>query len=583
MAGSVLDIESFSRDDMAEVISEQWSTWHSQKNLIIAEYKERRNFLFATDTSKTSAGAAGWNNSTVTPKLTQIRDNLHTNYLVALFPNDNWLKWEAYTLDPKAAVKKSNIEGYMQNKVRESGFRDTVSRVLLDYIDWGNAFFEVKYLDQSKPDAENEDETIPQYVGPKLRRISPLDIVFNLAAEDFKSAPKIIREVKSFGEALANAEDMPEDSEYYQAITKAKELRVNAGGWTTEDNDKAEGISIDGYGNYQEYLQSGMIEMLRFVGDYYDKSTGKLLRNQEIVVIDRAFIAIQRQIPSWLDQTVYHVGWRIRPDNLWAMGPLDNLVGMQYRIDHLENMKADLWDLTRTPVMIVTGSVNQVKIEPGETIFLEEGESVDMWSPDVKALSFNQEIDRLMAVMELLAGAPREAMGIRSPGEKTAFEVQTLDNAITKVFTEKTNSFEIVLEGALNGMFESARRNMNTADTIRVFDNDLGTEVFMQITKEDITAKGKLRPIGARHFGQTAKAIQELDRLMAGALGPKLLQNLNTTTLTTFIEDNLGLERFSLFEKDADLYEGAERQQLLSTLQEEAAVQAEGAVDELRG
>jgi hypothetical protein len=30
------------------------------------------------------------------------------------------------------------------------------------------------------------------------------------------------------------------------------------------------------------------------------------------------------------------------------MGPLDNLVGLQYRIDHLENAKADALDLNYT-------------------------------------------------------------------------------------------------------------------------------------------------------------------------------------------------------------------------------------------
>ena len=50
-----------------------------------------RNFLFATDTSKTSVGGLPWKNSTTLPKLTQIRDNLHANYMSAVFPNDNWL------------------------------------------------------------------------------------------------------------------------------------------------------------------------------------------------------------------------------------------------------------------------------------------------------------------------------------------------------------------------------------------------------------------------------------------------------------------------------------------------------------
>jgi hypothetical protein len=30
--------------------------------------------------------------------------------------------------------------------------------------------------------------------------------------------------------------------------------------------------------------------------------------------------------------------------------------------------------------------------------------------------------------MEMMAGAPREAMGIRTPGEKTAFEVRAYDS-----------------------------------------------------------------------------------------------------------------------------------------------------------
>ena len=44
-------------------------------------------------------------------------------------------------------------------------------------------------------------------------------------------------------------------------------------------------------------------------------------------------------------------GWRPRPDNLYAMGPLDNLVGMQYRIDHLENLKSDVFDQIAYPIL----------------------------------------------------------------------------------------------------------------------------------------------------------------------------------------------------------------------------------------
>jgi hypothetical protein len=39
------------------------------------------------------------------------------------------------------------------------------------------------------------------------------------------------------------------------------------------------------------------------------------------------------------------------------MGPLDNLVGMQYRIDHLENLKADVFDLIAFPPLKIKGYV----------------------------------------------------------------------------------------------------------------------------------------------------------------------------------------------------------------------------------
>ena len=37
--------------------------------------------------------------------------------------------------------------------------------------------------------------------------------------------------------------------------------------------------------------------------------------------------------------------------------------------------------------------------------------------------------------MEEMAGAPKEAMGFRSPGEKTAYEVQRMENAASQVST----------------------------------------------------------------------------------------------------------------------------------------------------
>jgi hypothetical protein len=583
MTGKVLEFDSFlSSENKAAAIAHKWSAWYSQKQEFMEEHKEIRKFLFATDTKHTSVNRTPWRNSTTIPKLTNIRDNLHSNYLTGLFPNEDWLRWEAYSLDDAQKVKKEAIEGYMANKAREDNLKSRSSMLLYDYIDQGNAFAEAEYINESREDPDEPDLTIPGYVGPRMKRIHPNDIVFNLTAPTFADTPKIIREVTTIGELMANAEDMPEDSMWKDATAKALKLRQVSSGWGKEDSDKAEGIEVDGFGNYQEYLQSGFVEILKFVGDWHDVDSGEFKRNQEIFVIDRAFVAEERSIPSWLKQTIFQAGWRKRPDNLWHMGPLDNLVGMQYRIDHLENMRADVFDLIATPMLKIRGDVQPFDVRPGGQILLDEDDEVDMWAPESQALQADFQIDRYIALMELFAGAPREAMGFRTPGEKTAFEVDSLITAAGRIFQEKIDTFETdLLEPCLNAMLEKARRNMDGNDVVRVFDNELGVILFNEISKEDITARGILRPVGARHFSNTSRALRELSDLLMSPLGEKISPHLDSERITLFIEDQLGLDRYTLFQKNADLIELAERDKVMRTLQEESIVEQQASADNL--
>ena len=95
MSSVSVDKAAEKREGMAKEISELWFKWDSQREPKKREWMELRNYLFATDTSTTTNRKLPWKNSTTYPKLTQIRDNLHSNYISALFPNENWLSWEA--------------------------------------------------------------------------------------------------------------------------------------------------------------------------------------------------------------------------------------------------------------------------------------------------------------------------------------------------------------------------------------------------------------------------------------------------------------------------------------------------------
>src|SRR6185369_12230811 len=449
----------------------------SQRQTIRDQWKELRDYIFATDTTTTTNKTLPWKNSTTLPKLCQIRDNLHSNYISALFPNDDWLKWEGYTINDSTKSKVDAIEAYMSNKTRESHFRTEISKLVYDYIDYGNSFATVDYEASYITDAYGQK--IIDYIGPRIRRISPIDIVFNPLAATFKDSFKIIRSLKTIGELRIMAQDEPDNRYLQDALAKRDKIISMMNSVGIEEGDKDQGFQMDGFGNYTEYLQSGFVEVLDFYGDMHNQTTGEVQRGRVITVIDRMSVIRNEPIPSWAGSApIFHCGWRTRPDNLWAMGPLENLVGMQYRIDHLENLKADAMDLAVLPPLKIKGEVEEFVWGPGSEIHIDENGDVEEMGKNAQwVIQAENAINLLEQRMEMYAGAPREAMGIRTAGEKTAFEVQQLQNAAGRIFQEKINTFEIeMLERALNAMLETAKRNLDRQDVVRIMDDDIGVQ-----------------------------------------------------------------------------------------------------------
>src|SRR5690606_39402894 len=96
----------------------------------------------------------------------------------------------------------------------------------------------------------------------------------------------------------------------------------------------------------------------------------------------------------------------------------------------------------------------------------------------VNALQYNQELAIIEAKMEEMAGSPKEAMGFRTPGEKTAYEVQRLENAASRVFQNKIAQFEEqVIEPLLNAMLVLAQENLSEV-TIRILDDEFKAATF---------------------------------------------------------------------------------------------------------
>jgi hypothetical protein len=571
MAGTTIELEHLlNPDTLAVEIANRWVEWSNLREKWVEEKKELRNYLYATDTRTTANAVLPWSNSTTTPKLTQIMDNLHANYFATLFPQQKWMRWEGDSKDANTRQKRDVIQSYMDNKIRQSDFVNTASNLLYDWIQYGNCFATVEW--NQEYNAKETGEVTTNYIGPRLVRVSPYDIVFNPTASDFYKTPKIIKSILTLGEIKRMIDKDPSKAHWQAIIDKMIYSRAAIRSGDSAYN-KADGFIADGFTSIQQYYESDYVEVLTFYGDIYDYNENKLHSDRIISVVDRAYVLDNEENPSWLGHApIFMAGWRPRPDNLYAMGPLDNLVGMQYRIDHLENLKADVFDQIAYPVMKIRGDVEDFDFQPGARIYLGEEGDVGYLQPDATALQADLQIQLLENKMEEMAGAPRQAMGIRTPGEKTAFEVQSLQNSASRIFEHKTAHFErTFLEPILNAMLEVARRNMNMSDTIRVLDDATGAVLFRSITKDDITAKGKLVPVGARHFAERARRVQNLTQLYQLKLAdPTIAPHLSGKEMAKIMAEELGEP--NLYGENISVIEQLETQQ---TVQEAEMVNQE--------
>lgn len=570
MAGSVADLQrSFGSvaDSTGQGVAYLWDHWNRLRQPWIEEKKETRNYIFATDTSTTSNATLPWKNKTTLPKLCQIRDNLHANYLSTLFPNRNWLIWEGDTEDDQAQA--AQIEGFMRDLAEKSGLRDVASQLLLDYIDYGNCFATVEFYEEK---IEREDGTVEiGFSGPVPVRISPLDIVFNPVARTFRESPKIIRSIKSKAE-LHKLAALPGNSHWVEAVAKAEVMRESKGGYSVDDYHKALGFQVDGFNDLREYYGSDYVEILEFYGDYQCPTTKDLHRNAHIVVIDRSITVKIGKNESWSGYGNFqHAGWRKRPDNLYSMGPLDNLVGMQYRIDHLENLKADAMDLAVHPTLVIYGDVEEFNHGPYEEISIPGGDGkVEELGKNLNGvITAENQIAMLEAKMEEFAGSPKNTMGIRTPGEKTAFEVQTLEASAGRIFQEKITSFEVnMLEPLLNHMLSMSRQYFKGTQATRIHNSEFDIEMFMDLTPKDVNGNGSLRPRGARHFGEQAILIQNVTQMLSGPIGQMVQPHLSTENLAKMYEKLFGIEEFGLIRKNQGLSEASDQAEFAGALEQ---------------
>ena len=572
-------------DPQGREIANHWSSWNSARIHAKERWKETTQYIYATSTRETQGGDIGgldeddegWSHSTHIPKITQIYDNLVANYMAALMPHDEWFKYIGEDQESSIKDKREVVEAYLRTKHRVNGFRTVVQQLVNDWVLYGNCFAHVSYESETFQDPQDEELTKKGYVGPVISRVSPYDIVFNPLASSFENSPKIIRTLKTLGELQRDIEDKPElgyEQEIFDKVVKARNTlrQVN-----TEDFDKNTQLTFDGFGTPSQYLQSGYVEILEFYGDMYDQLNGKFLKNHVITVVDRSFVIRSEPLKTNRGRpNLYHVGWRLRQDNLWAMGPMENLVGMQYMINHLENARADAFDQMIAPTRILVGDVENHGAEsgvPGGEYRIPAGEGgVTNLAPDTTVLTADTQINLKTQQMEEYAGSPRQTMGFKAPGEQTAQEATILDRGASRIFQNKISYFEEeFLEKLLNAELEVARRNLDQSDIVSVTD-EYGASVFLDITSDDLNSNGKLVPIGARHFARQNQLAGNLQMLtQAFSIDPLMQQHFPSLKMADLYAELLELGSGGIVQPYGRISEQAEAQKKVNVAETQVA------------
>lgn len=553
------------RDRPAQVIDEAWTRLNDERNRWLENSKEARVYLTQRTTMDTEVGQAlPWKNKTSIPKLTQIADTLHSFYMAALVPSQQFFKWEGR--DANSHRKANLIQQWMMAKVRMGGFRDELEKIIRDWIFYGNAFGGVEYVNEKETSLVDQRE-IQGFVGPRMFRISPLDCVIDPQANSFDDSIFIRRYMVPIVDIIKHNERFPNIPYDEAAIEKVKEVRQSDPPKDLVDMYKDIGLQVDGFDSYQNYLQSQYVDILEYWGDFFDPETGEVHENQVITVADRMFELRRAPNPSWSGRKpFFHVGWRILPDNLYGQGPVDNLVGIQYRIDHLENLKADAFDQIVHPMLAIIGDdiegAEGFQFGPGEKLLLPAGADVKPIRPDTTSLNADTQIAMYMRMMEEMAGAPREAAGFRTPGEKSAFEVSVLNQGAERMFQDKLDHFESIgMTRVLNMMFEIGVRNMDPLDIVRTFNDDTGALELLELSREDVVADGVFKPTGAKHFEARNRRVQEMQGFLQLIQQlPSVGRHISGLKIAQMLERELGFQQDELVEENIAFNENMKAQ-----------------------
>jgi DNA-binding transcriptional regulator LsrR (DeoR family) len=105
--------------------------------------------------------------------------------------------------------------------------------------------------------------------------------------------------------------------------------------------------------------------------------------------------------------------------------------------------------------------------------------------------------------------------------------------------------------------------------TIRVFDDEFKINTFQELTVDDITGIGRIKPVASRHFAEQAQLVQNLTNLTNSPLWATVQPHFSGVKLAKILEDVFDLEQYNVVTPFVALAEQAEGQKAAQVLEEQ--------------
>lgn len=113
---------------------------------------------------------------------------------------------------------------------------------------------------------------------------------------------------------------------------------------------------------------------------------------------------------------------------------------------------------------------------------------------------------------------------------------------------------------------------------VRAQTDDFGLTEFLKIGPDELNAKGKLRPVGARHFSRKAQIMQNLLGLITSGImnDPGVSVHISGKKIAELAEEMLGLGKFDIVADNIRIVEQMETQSAQTMAQQQVAEEVQG-------